>query len=623
MKSAQKYGWMLCLCCGLLVGALRAQSPLDSTEQLLPTLTGRAKMSMAGELAYQYCFANTAKALQYGKMELELALQTGDSLAISQAWNDLGAVHASRGELQTSIDYTSQALRVRQRLGDSLLVANSCNKLGYAWLDMGVHDKALDAFLRAARIYEQAQKRIYLPGIYNNIGSVQLRQGNATKALEYLFKASTVAEQVGDNSSRISAKANIASIDFERGDYAAAREGYTELLDLIAATGIQQHLGTVRMNLGACLVRTGDYALGIQNLMLADSFYVAKDDAKGQAMTQVNLALGYLGQADTAAARKHLSRAQQFCEKVDSDQQWFHLYDGYYRLESAEGHLEEAVRYQALANEHRAKIYTDAASRQIAEMETKYETEKKERALAVAQLKNRNQLILIGCLAATLLLGGIVVVFMTRNQRLKRETLQQRSMMALQEERLRISRDLHDHIGAELTLISSSVEMAASHADPVLQDISGYARTAMSQLRETVWAIRTEAIPVDAFADRLRDYISRLCAPVKMAWTLDVQGDGDKVLSPTITLQLYRLCQEAIHNAVKYAQSPKLEVQIAIAAAQITVTITDHGIGFDPDKTQQGYGIGNMKARAAEQGGAVELQSEKGKGTVLVVKVPI
>jgi signal transduction histidine kinase len=376
------------------------------------------------------------------------------------------------------------------------------------------------------------------------------------------------------------------------------------------------------MNLGASLVRLGEYAKGIQNLKAADSIYVIKDDAKGQAMTQVNLAIGYLGLRDTAAARRNLRQAELLCSAVNSDQQWYLLYDGYYRLESAENHPEAAVRYNALANQHRQRIYTERASKQIAEMETKYDTEKKEQALAASELENRNQLLLIAGLMALLVLVIVLGVIVLRNQRLKRETLQQKSTLALQEERLRISRDLHDHIGAELTLISSSVEVATGHDDPVLQEISGFARNAMGQLRETVWAIRNESIAVDAFADRLRDYASRLCAPVRMVLQVQVQGEAGRVLSPTGTLQLYRLCQEAVHNAVKYSQSATLDIVIVANATQVAVTITDKGIGFDVATRSSGYGLGNMKARAAEQGGTVQVTSAQGNGTVVHVMMP-
>jgi signal transduction histidine kinase len=617
-----KMGVRLLLFWALASSIVHAQSPLDSMELLLPTLSGDAKMSLAGELAYQFCYVNTTKALKYGQLELQMALKKGDSMEIAQAWNDLGAVHASRGEFEQSVEYSAAALGVRARMGDSLLVANSCNKLGFALLDMGVHEQALSAFLRAARIYEHEKKLPLLANVYNNIGSVHLRQGNNDKALEFLYKASAMGEEIGDANSMISAKTNIASIQFEDGDYAAAQQGYEELLLRMAEVGHTVFEGTVRMNLGACLLRKGDYAQGIHNLRQADSIFAKKDDAKGQAMTQVNLALCHIGQQDYVAATTCLDRARQWCTQVNSDQQWQLLYDGFYRLKSAQGQVDEAMQYYAQASRYRKKIYNAQASLQIAEMETKYETEKKEQALVTAQLRNRNQILIIVGLVALLVFAITLVLFNARNQRLKRQGLAQQAMMALQEERLRIARDLHDHIGAELTLITVSAEESVSAGADVLQSISGYARNAMAQLRETVWAIKNDAILVDAFAQRLGDFAVRLCQPIQIAAQVQVTGDGAKVLSAAATLVLYRLCQEAIHNAVKYSGSKTLHIAIVAHGGHVTVSIADQGVGFDMAQVKRGDGIANMHARAAEAGGKVEMKTAVGAGTVVTVSLP-
>jgi signal transduction histidine kinase/Tfp pilus assembly protein PilF len=602
--------------------ATPAQSPLDSLERVLPTLTGDARMNLAGELAYQFCYLNTEKALHYGHIELDLALKKGDSLAVAQAWSDLGAVHWSRGEFQESVQYSLAALRVREQSGDSLLVANSAMKVGVALLDMGKHDEALDAFLRSTRIYEQAHENRWLPNAYNNIGSVHLRQGNDAKAMEYLEKAAEMAVTVGDPSARIAAKTNMVGIHFENDNYEIARKGYEELVLLIEETGVTQSLGIVRMNLGASCVRMGDFASGMHSLLIADSIFTARADAKGRLMALVNLGLAHLGLQDYAATRDRLEEAQTYCKQVGSDLQWHLLYDAYYRLESALGNVSEAMRYQTLARHYREKIYNDKAVAQIAEMETKYETEKKEQALQNAQLRNRNQLLVIAGLAGLLVLGIVVVAFIVRTQRLRRQSLVQQAVITLQEERLRISRDLHDNLGAELTLIAGAADVATVADGTTLHTIKGYARNAMSQLRETVWAIRSESVAVETFAMRLRDFATPLCASANMAATVTVVGDGDKALSPLATLQLFRLCQEAIHNAVKHSASPTLDVRLNVEPQLLTVTISDQGKGFDGQQRPGGYGLDNMRARAAEIGGTATVTSMPGQGTVVKVSLP-
>jgi signal transduction histidine kinase len=631
MKILVWFCWVVGMLAAMSGSALCQQSALDSMEQRLPTLTGKEKMNLAGELSYRYCFVNREKALQFGHMELNLALELGDSLAIAQSWNDLSAAHVTGGELKEAIYYGTLALGVRERHGDSMSVASTANRLGYAYHNMGVRDKAVEYFLRTIRIYEAEKNLPLLSMAYNNLGSVHLMQGNEEKALEYLEKAVIVGQQANHPASVIDGKTNIASIQFENGEYDKAEAGYREVLEMIKETGITPSLGTVLMNLGANHVRKGEFVEGIDLLSQADSIFEGRADAKGRAMTTVNLGLGHIGMREFAKARAYMEQARTFCEKVNSEQQWFLFYDGFYRLESAEGNVVEAIRYYTLANIHREKIYTEKASQQIAEMEARYETEKKQVALEKAALENRNQLLVIGGLVAVLFLGLVSVGFLVRNQKLKRDGLVQQGVMAMQEERLRISRDLHDNIGAELTLISSSAEEAGTEEDTegaaVLRGISASARTAMGQLRETVWAIRSETIAVEAFANRVGDYARRLGGPVKMVPTVELRGDAGKVLRPAVTLQLYRMCQEAIHNAAKYSGSGTLDIVVEADAAGVSVTLTDKGMGFDLETAASGggtsgYGLGNLRARAEESGGKAEVKSAKGNGTTVRIWLP-
>lgn len=612
---------LLCLACGFTNAA--KGNPLDSLEKVFQTATGAEKLNLAGELAYQFCYLNTEKALTYGNIELELALATGDSLVIAQAWNDLGAVYASRGEYETSVSYTAQALRVRQQAGDSLLTANSCNKLGYAYTDLGRYSQALNYYLRAARIYEENQKPGLLANILNNIGSIHFRQGNHDKALEYLEKARKLATEHQEKSTGISASTNIANIHFDQGKFDLAQEEYLQVLDLIAETGIQQNHGTIRMNLGSCFVYKGNYADGLASLAIADSIFRLKDDAKGMAMTEITIALARTGLREFDAAARHLQSADSLSGRVKSDYVWYLLHEGYYRLYASQGNMQQAMQELQAANLYRERIYTSKASEQIAEMQTLYETEKKDRELQTSALKNRNQFLVITGLGGLLLLLLIILLILLRNQRLRRESLVQKSVLALQEERLRISRDLHDNIGAELTLITSSAEEAAGHGGgEVLKSISNSSRNAMQQLRETIWAIQSESIAVESFVSRLTDFAARLCGPQKIVPEISTEGDTQKELSPTITLQLFRLCQEAIHNAVKYSGSPTLSILLESEPAGIRVTITDKGKGFDPSALSSGYGLANMKARAAACGGTVVVNTAPGVGTTVVLSIP-
>jgi signal transduction histidine kinase len=611
-----------------------AQSALDSLEQKLPSLSGKDKIAAAGELAYGYCYVNADKAIEYGQLELQLAEEEGDSLLIAQAWNDLSAAHAVKGGFEESMRYATDAVRVRRKYGDSLQVASSLNRIGYAALQAGRHDRALEAFLGAAAIYEQQSKQMYLDVMYNNIGSVYLKLGNDDKAKDYLQRSLDMAKGNRNTATQITAETNLAGIYFENGDYPRSEGLYRELLQLIDSSGTKENLSTVLMNLGVCLTYTGSYDSAMVYLQQALTIYLEKGDQKGEGMVRVNMGSCLTGMGKFDEAEGYLKRGMQLCELTGSDMQLFYALDALSRLEIARGNYGKAMDYAKQANNHRERMFNKEAAGKIAEMETRFETAKKEKDLATATLKNRNQQLLILGLSGLLLLLVTVTLFGLRQQRLRRTQLLQQSQLDLQEERLRISRDLHDHIGAELTLISTSLDERAkqTQADAerkALEVISGMSRNAMGQLRETIWAIRTESISVSAFALRLSGFAERVARPKGMQILFSESGTGEMQLSPMQTIQLFRASQEAIHNAVKYSGASTLKITVEgkthgpSGASSVSIEIADAGLGFDPASASAGYGIQNMQARMEEAGGSFALTASPGHGTTVTLTLPV
>lgn len=625
------------LLCGLLMCAVRlsAQSPLDSMERLLPTATGQEKINLAGELAFQYCYVNTDKALEYGRLELQLTLALGDSAQIAQAWNDLAAAYISRGEFEESLILSRQALGVRERMGDSLKVAATLSRIGHAQIELGNLDDALAAMIRAARIYEHENQPQYLSMMYNHIGAVHQRQGNHPKAVAYFQKAITIAEQLKSAASLIPPLSNLGKEYFDGGEKSKAKVIFLRLVHTMDSLGMPENLALITANLGTTYMDEAQYDSAMYYFKAADTLYAAKGDKKGLTTVYVDMGICYTRMKAYEKAEQALAQGLRYAEETASNFRLHQAYEALHRLAYDKGDYKAAADYMAKMLEYLRKIHNETINEKIAESDARYQTEKKEKDLAIrskqladAELKAKKQQLWLFLLAGGLLLVLGAIAFLVRRQRLRRERLEQQSRMALQEERLRISRDLHDHIGAELTLITSSLDMLVAQAPDAprgkeLQEIGGYSRNAMSQLRETIWAIRSETISVDALSLRLMDYAGKLCRPAGITSMVHVAGDEDKTLSPLHTIHLYRMAQEAIHNAVKYAACHTLMIQLDAQPASLEIRITDDGAGFTRDSAHTGNGLQNMQARAEELGGTFLLASEPGKGTTVTIRVPI
>lgn len=198
------------------------------------------------------------------------------------------------------------------------------------------------------------------------------------------------------------------------------------------------------------------------------------------------------------------------------------------------------------------------------------------------------------------------------------------SQMRLQYERERISRDLHDNVGAQLSYIISNIDHIVETENKDnnrLDDVSDTAKNAILNLRETIWAINNEQITVEDFYDRFKLYATNQVknrSDVLLIFNENIIHNH--TLHPNQALNLYRICQEALTNALKYAHAKSFEVYIqANENPYFQFSLKDDGVGFDFNENTEGYGFKNMKARAEEMGASLNLNSEKGKGTTVEI----
>jgi len=193
-----------------------------------------------------------------------------------------------------------------------------------------------------------------------------------------------------------------------------------------------------------------------------------------------------------------------------------------------------------------------------------------------------------------------------RRQRLKQELLnkemilkEQRAQQEMQEkiqsERLRLSRDLHDSLGAELTLISSKADSEAYVRDDAskgsFEQIGEISRNASNILRDTIWAIRKDTLDVEEFVGKLMQFIHRRQGSLNIQFVNQIKEEVQ--LTPSQSLNLFRVCQECIHNTIKHAKAHVMKIEMRTNKGQIEIDLADDGVGMG-DKYLDGYGLNNI-----------------------------
>ncbi|MEM7788220.1 MAG: two-component regulator propeller domain-containing protein [Bacteroidota bacterium] len=234
----------------------------------------------------------------------------------------------------------------------------------------------------------------------------------------------------------------------------------------------------------------------------------------------------------------------------------------------------------------------------------------------------------VQALLAVLAFGALVGGVRYASQRRLRARVRELELAErVRAERERISRDLHDHVGAEVAAILTRAEVARLRAAAEGRDADAFrsveqrARRTMGSLREAVWALGHDALTPDALADRLGAFARDQAAPLGLAVEAAAHGEVDRALSPTHALALYRIGQEAVRNAVRHSGGTRLRVTVEATGDRVAVVVRDDGAFGGPAGDGGGYGLGNIQARAEALGGTLALSN--GDGTTVRAEIPV
>ncbi|HEY8388061.1 MAG TPA: ATP-binding protein [Parasegetibacter sp.] len=268
-------------------------------------------------------------------------------------------------------------------------------------------------------------------------------------------------------------------------------------------------------------------------------------------------------------------------------------------------------------------------------VQVKYELQKKENTIIQQHLElaRKDFLTYMSLIAAlAVLLTTILLIQSHRikvrkkwNEMLKAE--KQRAFDAIKEaeekERMRIASDLHDNLGAYAASMASNLDAIELKLSDIKQsnafrELRNYSLSIISELNDTIWVIKKEALPLSAIGDRIKMFIQKLAPSYPYVhMEVDESIDNDHELSAAQAFHLYRIVQEALNNALKHSRGTRITVKI-ISYASWLINITDNGSGFEINPIS-GNGLFNMKFRAEECGWKLEIERGEKKGTIVSI----
>jgi ligand-binding sensor domain-containing protein/signal transduction histidine kinase len=216
-----------------------------------------------------------------------------------------------------------------------------------------------------------------------------------------------------------------------------------------------------------------------------------------------------------------------------------------------------------------------------------------------------------------------------------------RQLLELEKVRTRIATDLHDDIGASLSKIAILSEVVHQRVpnsveiNEPLEEIAGTSRELVDSMSDIVWAINPERDHLADLIQRMRSLAGELTEFADIGLRVKLAGieeDADLPLGADLRREIYLIFKETINNLVKHSGCEMAEVSFGIEKDFLVISVKDDGRGFTVstdgngnghEATRGGNGLPNMKRRAANMKGSYEINSEIGKGTIVVLRVPL
>jgi signal transduction histidine kinase len=207
------------------------------------------------------------------------------------------------------------------------------------------------------------------------------------------------------------------------------------------------------------------------------------------------------------------------------------------------------------------------------------------------------------------------------------------NVMAVEQERLRIAREMHDGMAQVLAYVNTKAQAVQQQvrrgrideADANLTQLAEAARDVYAEVRESILGLRTQADSPEEFGATVVEYLRKW--EVQTGVSVHAEVSRSIAIGGRRSLELLRILQEALANVRKHAGATEVRVFLTTAEGVVRLTVSDNGRGFDPSTDERSrtgrYGLVTMRERAQGVGGGTTVTSSPGRGTIVAAEIPL
>ncbi|MDL2243505.1 sensor histidine kinase [Bacteroidales bacterium OttesenSCG-928-J19] len=620
---------------------LSAQINADSLETVLNTqqLTADEELSIYKQLSNAYRNSNPDKLILYARKVLDLAIgNENENYAVATSYYYIGMAHHIKANIDSAFIYYQKALDFALETDDKQTETSVYISMGFIYCDRNEYTKGLEYYMKALTIAEETENIPQQINILANIGTTYRRFNNNDHALQYFERVEKLAEETDSPNGKCMAYFNIGGICQDQGDMQKALEYQLKAMEISRTVHI------VPYEIGSLLSiaqiyysdELGEYQKSEQYATEALSIAEKYGDPQMIKQTYATLANLYARQknyekCDIAAT---MAWEMDTTDIVSGKDFIFSIVHANIFLGNKDKAAEYLDKLFKIVREVNDKNLHDS----LAEMEVKYETEKKEMRIASLE-KDRKLYIGLGVAIVIALLFAIGLLFYRHRLVVQRRKMAEQQVKQLEQEqevvaarsalnaekteREIIARDLHDGVGAMLSVVKNNMDIMKSYsiietkeAEYFNKALDGLDRS-ITELRRVAHHIMPAILVEKGLFVALDDFCRTIPEVEFHSAESEFRFDAEK------ELVFYRCAYELVNNALRHSGASSIEVHLNTDETTVYLSVVDNGCGFDPQKVSVGMGIGNMRTRLSVFDGRIDIYSEPGKGTEVNIELDL
>jgi two-component system, NarL family, sensor kinase len=578
------------------------------------------KIGQSLRLALQYQKSNYDSLLFYSTKALNASLKLGDLDKISRSVQMLGRYFMLRVDYRNAGDCFIQSLKIEEKLNHKGRIADLSDEIGGIYYFKEIFPKAQEYYLKALEIYENLHDTLGLASVYSHLGSINSSREfcetrnkaeklkDFTTAIYYHQKSVQLCTQIGYKPLMNKGYVSLASV-YNKLDHPEKALPYLKM-------ALQYFRSTKSMNsLASTLHTTGT------------TYRKLKQYDESIKCYQESLKIGFDYNFTDGIQFLYESMAQAYEDAKDY-----------------KNALQYYIKYMTVKD----SVSNAEKTRELFELETKYQSEKNEKEIVKLRAEKREKNIMLLALSGLILILsflGYFIVKQIRNKRIIAEQtleIKERQILELEKERqliatksvlqgeeaerTRMARDLHDGLGGMLS--SVKINLSSMKGNSIITNENaeafnhaiGLLDHSIKELRRVAHNMMPETLVHYGLKTAFEDFISRIGTDNTPEIDFQFFGEAGRY-SSELEITVYRIGQELVNNALKHSGAKTINLQLISETSRLCIQVIDNGKGFDTSQPSGGgKGLESIRDRVTAMNGTFEIWSKPDEGTETTVE---